>query len=154
MAVARQSVENLPSAKPRWPPIPRHLFKMKRDAAAKLAAERSKENKIALQALRVDASGIIRRIIIECAREWKSTPAEIISRRRAVVSVEPRFMAIYLAHALTVLSLSHIGREFACRERTTIMYSIDRAKAMLDSDPELAARVEAIKAAVVGGGEA
>lgn len=65
---------------------------------------------------------------------YEITRDQMLSRRRSMEFVTPRFMAIYLAHHLTDSSTVKLGREFH-RDHTAIMNALKQAeKMLLDED--------------------
>ena len=61
---------------------------------------------------------------------WGIKIHQLLSDRRSVQFVEPRFAAIFLAAEKTSYTLHRLGRAFD-RDHTTILHAIRRTKAML-----------------------
>ena len=57
-----------------------------------------------------------------------------------------RHISIYLASELTSYSLSEIGKMMNGKDHTTIMYSVEKIKSILDTDESVKQAVETIKA--------
>lgn len=76
---------------------------------------------------------------------YRVTVSEMKSERRDPRFVVPRYVAIYLTHKLTGMSLKQIARQFGDRDHTTIIYAIRRApfKATPERIEHLRAKVQA-----------
>lgn len=74
--------------------------------------------------------------------------AELVGSTRAAVPLNARQIAIYLTRELTDLSLPQIGRLYGGRDHSTVLNSIRRAEARCGEDPNLAARVDELRAAI------
>jgi len=59
--------------------------------------------------------------------------------------VKARQMAIYLCHELTSLSLAKIGQNFGNRDHSTVLYSCEKLKALIETNGEIRNDVENIK---------
>lgn len=73
------------------------------------------------------------------------TMSDLKSDRRTAKVVHPRQVAMYLAKKVTLRSLPEIGRRFGGRDHTTVLHAVRKIEAKIESDPELAARIERIK---------
>ncbi len=76
------------------------------------------------------------------------SPAELVSTTRAATPLRARQIAMLLTREMTDLSLPQIGRLYGGRDHSTVLNSLRRAEATLDTDPELAARVAALRSAI------
>ena len=76
------------------------------------------------------------------------SPAELVSTTRAATPLRARQIAMLLTRELTDLSLPQIGRLYGGRDHSTVLNSLRRAEATLDTDPQLAARVAALRSAI------
>jgi chromosomal replication initiator protein len=74
--------------------------------------------------------------------------AELVGPTRAATPLRARHVAILLTRELTELSLPEIGQRFGGRDHSTVLNSLRRAEAALAADPELATRVEELRATV------
>ena len=90
-----------------------------------------------------------RRITIEqvqraTCQEFNMTLAELKgkSHRRAVAL--PRQIAMFLSKEMTPASLPHIGREFGGKHHTTVLHSINKVAALLQTDKELSKLINKI----------
>lgn len=75
--------------------------------------------------------------------------AEMWSDRRQAAVAQPRQLAMYLAHRLTLHSKNMIGRAFH-RDRTTILHAIDVVQQRLAIDPDLADAVRQLEGELGG----
>ena len=72
----------------------------------------------------------------------------LLSARRSRKVAIPRQAAIYLAKELTGLSMASIGRAFD-RDHSTVIASVTACERRMAENPAFAARVEAIRRAVI-----
>jgi chromosomal replication initiator protein len=77
--------------------------------------------------------------------------AELVGTTRAALPLSARQVAIYLTRELTDLSLPQIGRLYGGRDHSTVLNSIRRAEARCGEDPDLAAQVDELRAAIHSG---
>jgi chromosomal replication initiator protein len=54
-------------------------------------------------------------------------------------------MAIFIAHEMTNLSLSKIGKHFGNRDHSTVLHAIKRIKERIEKEPEIKDDYEFIK---------
>ncbi|WP_371346055.1 chromosomal replication initiator protein DnaA [Ancylobacter sp. IITR112] len=87
-------------------------------------------------------------VIRAVARHYKVTPADILSQRRTANVVKPRQIAMYLAKTLTLRSLPEVGRRFAGRDHTTVLYAVRKIERLIAADAALAAEVAGLTAAI------
>jgi chromosomal replication initiator protein len=80
------------------------------------------------------------------AREWGVTPEGLRSKTRTKALTTPRQIAMYLMRELLGLQLVEIGAAFGGRDHSTVIHSLERVGEMLASDPEIAQRVERLRA--------
>lgn len=73
---------------------------------------------------------------------------DMTSARRARSVARPRQVAMYLCRHLTEFSLPEIGRHFGRRDHTTVMHAIHMVGYLIERDEQIAAAVEAIRAAL------
>lgn len=78
----------------------------------------------------------------------KVTLIDMISARRTAAVAKPRMIAVYLVKELTPRSLPDIGRRFGGRDHTTILHSVRKISAQVETDPVLAAHIEKIKSVI------
>lgn len=81
-------------------------------------------------------------IILTVCNVFGVQRAGLISPRRARELTVPRFAAALLFKEFTTHSLPMIGRKLGGRDHTTIMHALDRAAALMESDPEFRAKVD------------
>ncbi|HIM58584.1 MAG TPA: chromosomal replication initiator protein DnaA [Gammaproteobacteria bacterium] len=62
----------------------------------------------------------------ESAKHYAITVSDLSSKSRKQHTVLARQMAIYIAHELTSLSLTAIGKHFGNRDHSTVIHSIDK----------------------------
>jgi chromosomal replication initiator protein len=113
------------------------------------------------------SSELIAELIPESGRPLAKTPVEEIQQRvasafgisraeligptRAATPLRARQVAILLTRELTDLSLPQIGRLYGDRDHSTVLNALRRVKTGLADDPELAARVDALRSAIHNG---
>jgi hypothetical protein len=100
------------------------------------------------------ARGIIPipKIQAACARAWPGvTVIDILSSRRTADVVRPRQVSMYLCKILTVRSLPYIGRYHGHRDHTTVLHAFRKIDALVQSDPELCAKVDRLRAELTDG---
>jgi hypothetical protein len=97
----------------------------------------------------LNRDGICREILRFVAGERGVGVRDITSTARFAHLIEPRFLAIYLAREITKLSLPHLGRRFGGRDHTSILHAIRTTQQRIDTYPEYAAHVEALKAKLI-----
>jgi hypothetical protein len=90
---------------------------------------------------RVRVAGIIKAV----AAVYGVTAREIVGDGRQRALIEPRHVAMFLAHGLTKCSLPEIGRRIGGRDHSTVRHGVYKIKEAIRSDAELASRVEAIR---------
>src|SRR5512139_1062166 len=71
---------------------------------------------------------------------------EIRSQRRTSDVVLPRHVAMYLCKEMTEHSLPKIGRLFGGKDHTTVLHAVTKIAGMIETDADLARKVEGIKA--------
>jgi chromosomal replication initiator protein len=71
--------------------------------------------------------------------------SDLRSRKRTKTVSIPRHVVMYLARALTSLSLSEIGDHFGGRDHTTVLYAIDRIEGRLVHDAPFRAIVDRVR---------
>lgn len=69
---------------------------------------------------------IIKQIVNRVSEDFGLLPHEITGTNRCTLAVKPRFIAVYLARAITRLSLPSLGKQFGGRDHSTISNAIDR----------------------------
>jgi len=78
-------------------------------------------------------------------RRFGITKIDLMARRRAIKTVRPRQIAMYLAKTLTTRSLPEIGRRFGGLDHTTVMHAIRRIVELQERDDAIAEHVAALK---------
>lgn len=83
----------------------------------------------------------------ECARICRIVAAQfgidlqlLLSRQRRMTDAVPRQVAMFVAHRVTALRLSQIGRQFG-RDHTTVLHAVRQTQFRMSRDADLAARV-------------
>lgn len=74
---------------------------------------------------------------------------DIIASRRTANVVRPRQVAMYLSKTETPRSLPDIGRRFGNRDHTTVLHAVRKIGLLIQTDSQLAADVEAVKALAI-----
>lgn len=77
--------------------------------------------------------------------EYGIDPGELSGPGRSAPVVQARQVAVYLTRELTDLSLPQIGKRFGGRDHSTVLHSIRRVETLLQTDDELAGRVESVR---------
>jgi hypothetical protein len=80
-------------------------------------------------------------IIKAVTKEFKVTYNDLISHRKYNEIVIPRFVVIYLARRLTLLSTTGIGKSLGKRDHSTIIHALRRMNEILNEDDDLLERV-------------
>lgn len=78
------------------------------------------------------------------SRRYGLKAGELESKSRRSEIVRPRQLAMYMARTLTGKSFPDIGRHF-CRDHTTILHGYEKMLGLKETNPEIAAELEAIK---------
>ena len=73
------------------------------------------------------------------------TVSDLVSNSRKQHLVKARQMAIYLCHELTSLSLAKIGQNFGNRDHSTVLYSCEKLKTLIETNGEIRNDIENIK---------
>ncbi|WP_299440233.1 helix-turn-helix domain-containing protein [uncultured Rhodospira sp.] len=90
----------------------------------------------------------IRRIVLATSDVWGVSVLDLLSDRRAGRIVAARQAAMTLARDLTLASYPAIARAFRRSDHTTVMHACRRTAQRAAGDPEVAARMEAVRAMV------
>jgi chromosomal replication initiator protein len=80
-------------------------------------------------------------ILNAIAAEWGLQTEALISKSRTKSVVIPRQAAIYLCRKLLGMSLMEIGATFGSRDHSTVIYSLQKAQTLLDTDQLFASKV-------------
>lgn len=91
-----------------------------------------------------DSADISAKIMIVVCDLYRLPINDIISNSRKRTIVEARQVAIYLLNKYTDMSLVGIGRLFN-RDHSTVIYSRDTVKDMIDVDHKFAAKINQIE---------
>jgi chromosomal replication initiator protein len=70
--------------------------------------------------------------------------SELKEKSNARTKAFPRQVAMYMCKELTDLSYPEIGKQFNDKHHSTVMYSVQQIKKMIDSDPQFARTVEGL----------
>ncbi len=81
----------------------------------------------------------------ETAKRYSVTVSDLSSKNRKQNIVLARQMAVYIAHELTNLSLSNIGKHFGNRDHSTVLHSVDKIKKRMSEEAEIKNAYELIK---------
>jgi chromosomal replication initiator protein len=79
------------------------------------------------------------------AKEWGVRPEGLISKRRTKDLTVPRQVAMYLIRDLLGLSLTEVGTLFGGRDHSTVIHSIRKVEAALNSGSPMAHAVERVR---------
>ncbi|MGC9071070.1 MAG: helix-turn-helix domain-containing protein, partial [Elusimicrobiales bacterium] len=77
------------------------------------------------------------------AQEYGISIDELMSKQRREKLVFPRHIAIYLAHELTDMSWTDIGKAFD-KDHSTAIHASDKIKSMISNDPFFAEAINKI----------
>ncbi|MEZ5989475.1 MAG: chromosomal replication initiator protein DnaA [Planctomycetota bacterium] len=84
----------------------------------------------------------VQEILEAVSREFGVTAREIQGKRRSKSVVLARQVAMHQARKLTSLSLEQIGGFFGGRDHSTVLHSIKKVDAALETDRDLAQRIQ------------
>jgi chromosomal replication initiator protein len=97
-------------------------------------------------------------VIAQVADEFGVSAREICSDRRSrgggngqIDVITPRFVAMHLCREITSQSLPEIGRRMGGRDHTSVLNGIRKMRQRLKVEPDLAARVAAVRARIERG---
>ncbi len=80
----------------------------------------------------------VERIIDEVARTYGITAEEIRSQKNRSANISnARHVAIYVTRELTTLSMVDIGKEFGNRHYSTVIYTLQKVKKMMENDKKV-----------------
>ncbi|WP_461248446.1 chromosomal replication initiator protein DnaA, partial [Treponema sp. R6D11] len=84
-------------------------------------------------------------IIRVSAEYFGLTPNDLKGKKRSQNIVSARQLAMYMGREMTDYSTTEIGQDFGGKDHTTVMYSIDKIKGKLLTDPSLESTIENLK---------
>ncbi|MCL2441486.1 MAG: chromosomal replication initiator protein DnaA [Treponema sp.] len=84
------------------------------------------------------------KIIRVTAEYFSLTPNDLKGRKRTQNIVFARQLAMYIGKEMTEYSTTEIGQDFGGKDHTTVMYSIQKIKEKLLTDPTLELTIETI----------
>ena len=90
----------------------------------------------------------------EVAADYGVTLNSLVSEHREAHIVLVRHVAIFLCKVMTRHSLPQIGRRFGRRDHTTVLHAIHKIGRLIQTDADLAARIERIRARLTMAGDA
>jgi hypothetical protein len=85
-------------------------------------------------------------VIKACTEAWGLQPGDIKSDRRLGPLIIPRQVAAHLGRQLTKHSIAEIGRRLGNRDHSTIHHALRKIARLLETDSDLAAKVDRIVA--------
>ena len=88
----------------------------------------------------------VERIIRRVCRHYGLEPKQLHAKQRRHAALLPRQIGMYLARALTGLSLGEIGGHFGRRDHTTVLHACRKITAALAEDPYLCGTVRQLQA--------
>ena len=89
------------------------------------------------------AQAVTPELIIEIvARQYDTTPSELLGKNRSKQIALPRQIAMYICRRMTPLSTTSIGKAFGGRDHTTVMHGCDKIAQSMDGDFSFKKRVE------------
>ncbi len=90
-------------------------------------------------------TSITERVQAAVSAEYGFDRDALVGAGRSASIAQARHVAVYLTRELSDLSLPEIGRSFGGRDHSTILNSIRRIEGLVERDPVLAGRVEALR---------
>ncbi|MCL2067826.1 MAG: chromosomal replication initiator protein DnaA [Treponema sp.] len=87
-------------------------------------------------------------IIRVVAEYFSLTPNDLKGKKRSQNIVNPRQLAMYIGREMTDYSTTELGQEFGGRDHTTVMYSIEKIKGKILTDPTLDSTIESLKRSI------
>jgi len=87
-------------------------------------------------------------IIRVTSEHFGLTPNDLKGKKRSQNIVFARQLAMYIGREMTEFSTTELGQDFGGRDHTTVMYSIEKIRGKLLTDPTLEATIEGIKRAI------
>ena len=87
------------------------------------------------------------------ADDFGMTLNDMVMHRRVFQIVLARHVAMYLCHVLTRNSSVAIAQRFDGRDHTTVLHAVRRIKRLIQTDADLAARIERIRARLTMAGD-
>jgi chromosomal replication initiator protein len=88
----------------------------------------------------------VERIIERVGRYFRVEPGQLCSRQRGRNALLPRQVGMYLARALTPLSLGQIGAHFGGRDHSTVLHACRKVEQALARDTALSGAVRQLHA--------
>jgi len=76
------------------------------------------------------------------------TPNDLKGKKRSQNIVFARQLSMFIGREMTDYSTTEIGQDFGGKDHTTVMYSIEKIRSKLLTDPNLEATIESIKRAI------
>jgi chromosomal replication initiator protein len=76
------------------------------------------------------------------------TPNDLKGKKRSQNIVFARQLAMFIGREMTDYSTTEIGQDFGGKDHTTVMYSIEKIKGKLLTDPTLESTIESVKRAI------
>jgi chromosomal replication initiator protein len=76
---------------------------------------------------------------------YKLSSTDIKGKRKTQKIAYPRQIAMFLCHEMTDYSTTEIGEEFGGRDHTTVMYSLEKIRNLIISNPVLDSTIESLK---------
>ncbi len=93
---------------------------------------------------RIDVSDIQRHV----ARHFNVTEESLRGKRRTDVIAFPRQVGMYIARAVTDLSLAEIGSKFGGRDHSTVLHACNKIETLMATDRELRTVIEDLMASL------
>jgi chromosomal replication initiator protein len=87
-------------------------------------------------------------VIRGTAEYFGLTPNDLKGKKRSQNIVFARQLAMYIGREMTDYSTTEIGQDFGGKDHTTVMYSIDKIKGKLLTDPTLESTIESLKRSI------
>ena len=87
-------------------------------------------------------------IIRVVAEYFSLTPNDLKGKKKSQNVVFPRQLAMYIGREMTDYSTTELGQEFGGRDHTTVMYSIEKIKGKLLTDPSLESTIDIINQSI------
>jgi chromosomal replication initiator protein len=100
---------------------------------------------------RAPARVTFEQIMATVSTYYEVSEADLLSPRRTRSVALPRQVLMYLARAMTDMSLPQIGEAIGGRDHTTVMHGCDKITALFEKDDDIRRQVLEIKTRLTGG---
>ncbi len=92
----------------------------------------------------------VQKIVKIVANHYNLDAAAVLGKSRKKELALARSVAMYLAYDITKLPQSSIGNEFSGRDHSTVIYSLEKIRSEMESDPEFKKTIQYLKDRITG----